>query len=104
MTLIELKQILDTTGYPVAYSHYNSPPSTPYIAYLVAFSSNFHADNQSYAKVQNAQVELYTDKKDLTAEETLEDVLDQNEIPYDATETFIESEQLFQRIYEIGVI
>lgn len=104
MTLIELKSILDQSGYHVAYSHFNSPPNPPYITYLVAFSSNFYADNKSYAKIQNAQVELYTKHKDLEAEKALEDVLDQNDIPYDTTETFIESEKLFQKVYEIGVI
>jgi len=104
VTLIELKSLLDQSGYPVAYSHFNSPPNPPYIMYLVAFSSNFHADNKSYAKIQNAQVELYTEYKDLEAEQALENVLDQNDIPYDTTETFIETEQLFQKVYEIGVI
>jgi hypothetical protein len=104
MTLAELKQLLDTTGYPVAYSHFNKPVEAPFITYLVAFSSNQFADNKVHKKIQNVQVELYTNYKDLTAESTLEDIFDANEIPYETTETFIESEQLFQKIYEIGVI
>jgi hypothetical protein len=104
MTLAELKQLLNQTGYPVAYSHFNSEVSAPFVTYLVAFSSNQYADNKVYAKIQNAQVELYTDYKDLAIESTLEDILDTNEIPYQTTETFIESQQLFQKIYEIGVI
>jgi hypothetical protein len=104
MTLVELKQILDTTGYPVAYSHFNSLVDAPFITYLDAFSNNYFADNKVHTKVKNVQVELYTNYKDLTAESTLEDILDANEIPYETTETFIKSEQLFQKIYEIGVI
>jgi hypothetical protein len=104
MTLVELKQLLDTTGYPVAYAHFNNPVEAPFITYLEAFSSNQFADNKVYKKVKNVQVELYTNYKDLTAESTLENVLDANEIPYETTETFIESEQLFQKTYEIGVI
>lgn len=104
MTLIQLKQILDTAGYPVAYSHFKTPPSPPYVVYLVAFSSNYFADNQVHQKIQNVQVELYTDRKDLTAEAKLEAVLDANSIAYETTETYIESEQLFQKIYEFGVI
>jgi len=104
VNLYELKALLDQTGYPVSYSHFNSPPNPPYIAYLVAFSSNFHADNQVYAKIENAQVELYTEYKDPSVEKTLEDIFKDNEIPWDDTETWIETEQLFQRIYEIGVI
>jgi hypothetical protein len=109
MTLVELKQILSTTGYPVTYSHFteteNNPiPEPPYITYLVAYSPNFIADNKVYKKISNIQIELYTAKKDLAAESKLEAVLDNNEIPYDSTETFIESENLFQKIYEVRLI
>lgn len=109
MTLAELKKILDAAGYPVAYSHFtattNNPvPKPPYICYLVAYSSNFMADDKVYKKIDNAQIELYTTKKDLVAEEKLESGLDANEIPYDFTETFLESEQLFQKIYEVRLI
>lgn len=108
MTLVELKTILDATGYPVAYSHFketvNNPiPDPPYICYLVAFSSNFFADNKAYQRIDNAQIELYTDIKDLQAEQTLENLLDQNDIPYETTETWIDSEQVFQKVYDIGV-
>jgi hypothetical protein len=109
MTLIELKTLLDQTGYPVTYSHFkpteNNPvPAPPYICYLTSFSSNFMADSKVYQKIDNAQIELYTNKKDLTAESILESILDNNEIPYDSTESFIESEQLFQKIYEVRLI
>lgn len=104
MTLVELKQILEATGYPVAYSHFTTPPIPPYLCYLVAYSSNFIADNQVYQKIENVQIELYTTKKDLAAEVKLEQVLDDNEIPYQPTETWLETEQLFQRIYEVGVM
>ncbi len=101
MTLAELYQILKTTGYPVTYSHFNESPAVPYITYLVAYSSNTFADNKVLQKVDNVQIELYTSKKDLTAEGRLETILDNYELPYDTTETYIESEGLFQKIYEV---
>lgn len=104
MRLAELKTILDATGYPVAYSHFSESTSLPFITYIVAFSSNFMADNKVYQKISNAQVELYTDYKDLTAEQTLEDLFYENDIAWDVTETYIDSERMYQRIYEIGVI
>jgi hypothetical protein len=104
MMLTELKTILNECGYPVAYSHFTTPPIPPYVTYLVAYSSNFIADNKVYQKVSNVQIELYTTKKDLVAENKLETVLDNNEIPYQSTETFIESEQLFQKIYEVRLL
>ncbi|WP_163102254.1 hypothetical protein [Peribacillus alkalitolerans] len=104
MNLAELKQILDATGHTVAYSHFTAPPSPPYVCYLVAYSSNFIADNKVYHKIDIVQIELYTTKKDLVAEGKLEKVLDDNDIPYESTETFIESEKLFQKIYEVRMI
>ena len=105
MTLNELVSVLRETGYPVAYSHFDDdPPSIPFITYLEFDSDNFHADNKTYQQVKNINIELYTNKKDLEAEQTLENLLDANDIPYETSETYIESERLFQKIYEIGVI
>ncbi|CAI3227001.1 conserved hypothetical protein [Clostridium neonatale] len=109
MTLSDIYKILKATGYPVAYSHFTETPSSPlptppYICYLSVYSSNFKADNKLYKKIDNLQIELYTAKKDLTAEKKLEDLLDQNDIAYETTETWIESEQLLQKIYEVRLI
>lgn len=109
MNLEELKSILEGSGFPVAYLHFiegeNAPvPDPPFICYLVAYSGNFNADNKVYKQIQNIQIELYTDHKDLEAEARVEAVLDSNEIPYQTTETYIDSEQLFQKIYEVRLI
>jgi len=105
MTLSELVQILKATGFPVAYSHFNgSPPSIPFITYLETDSTNFHADNRTYKQIKGIQVELYTNKKDLTAEATVEALLDQHDLPYETIETYIDQEQLFQKTYFLGVI
>jgi hypothetical protein len=109
MTLAQLKAMLGQTGYPVTYSHFtateNNPiPAPPYICYLEAYSSNFIADSKVYQKIKNVQIELYTKLKDTNAENKLETLLDTNNIPYDSTETFIESEKLFQKIYDVRLI
>jgi hypothetical protein len=109
MTLSELVTILKTTGYPVVYSHFNvsenNPmPEPPYITYIFIYSSNMYADNKVYKKINNILIELYTNKKDLQAEAKLEDILDSNEITYQTSEIFIESEKIFQKIYEMRVI
>ncbi|MCS0789519.1 hypothetical protein NX021_15305 [Cytobacillus firmus] len=109
MTLIELRQILDLTGMPVAYSHWtptkNNPlPAPPYICYLVERSENMMADNMAFQKINDVNIELYTTKKDLAAEAALEKVLDDHKIPYESSETFINSEKLFQKFYEVRLI
>lgn len=104
MILEELATLLEATGYPVAYSHFGEAQLPPFIVYLVAYSPNFIADNRVYKKIDSVQIELYTYQKDLVAESTLESILDENDIPYESTETFIESEKLFQKIYEVRLI
>ncbi|MDZ4567463.1 hypothetical protein [Bacillus cereus] len=110
MNLIELKKILDTTGYPVAYSHFtvlpnDSVPKLPYICFIADGSANLMADNKVYHKINDLNIELYTVRKDLVAEAKLEKILDELEIPYDSpTEGFIESENMYQKIYETRLI
>ncbi|WP_237981754.1 hypothetical protein [Bacillus thuringiensis] len=109
MNLIELKKILDATGCPVAYSHFtatpNNPvPAPPYICFLVDGSANLMADNKVYHKINDLNIELYTVRKDLVAEAKLEKVLDDHEIPYDSYGTFIESEKMYQKIYETRLL
>ncbi len=101
MTLAELKRLLDATGYPVAYSHFNKLVEPPFITYLVDNNPNFIADNRVYHKIKDIDIELYTTKKDEAVEQVLEDLLDQNDIPYEPYEMYIESEKLFQKIYEV---
>ena len=109
MNLIIIKEALEAAGYPVAYSHFtesqNNPlPSPPFITYLITGDDNFKADNKVYKKIPIIQVELYTDSKDELAEEKVEAVLNSLKLPYDSSETYIDSEKLFQKIYEVRVI
>ena len=106
MKIEELKIILEATGFPVAYSHFTETddaplPSPPFIVYLVAYSSNMIADNKVHIPIENVQIELYTNKKDLEAEAKVAAVLNDNEIPFQTTEMYIAGEDLYQKIYEV---
>lgn len=109
MTLAELVLLLKRSGYPVTYSHFKETasrpiPSPPYITYLEDQSSNVFADNKVYKSIKNIRIELYTELKDEKVEEKLETLLNDNELPFETDETWIESEQLFQKIYEVRLI
>lgn len=109
MNLEELKTILEATGFPVAYSHFldgdiDPVPAPPFVVYLVTDSTNIFADNVVWKTIYTVQIELYTDKKDIDAEAKVEAVLTANEIAYQSSENYIQSEHLFQKIYEVGLI
>jgi hypothetical protein len=93
--------LLKTINLPVAYHHFTSPPTPPYIVYLFSYNTNFGADNKVYSGAKNFQVELYTTIKDPASEKLVEDLFDANDIFWDKTETYIDSEGLYQVLYEI---
>ncbi len=97
----KLLAIVQEIGYPNTYDHFaeGEAPELPYILYLVPESNNFAADNYAYFKVNEVHIELYTDRKDLAAEQRVEAVLDRHGIFYNRSETWIESEQLYEVLY-----
>lgn len=97
----ELLQILSETQIPFAYHHFaeGESPDPPFICYLLPGSNNFSADGKVYYKINEVHIELYTDLKDLVVEQQLEDVLDEHGIFYNKSETWIESEKLYEVLY-----
>ena len=97
----ELLQILNETQIPFAYHHFaeGESPEPPFICYLLPGSNNFPADGKVYYKINEVHIELYTDLKDLVVEQQLEDVLDEHGIFYNKSETWIESEKLYEVLY-----
>ncbi len=93
--------VLQASGLPFAYDHFaeGESPQPPFAVYLFPNSNNFAADNVVYYPVHEVSIELYTDKKDLTTENLLERLLLENEIFYEKSEVWIESEKLYEVIY-----
>lgn len=102
----ELLAIIKETGIPFAYDHFaeGESPEPPFICYLIPGSDNFAADGGVYFKMNEVRIELYTDTKDLSVEQQLEDVLDAHEIFYNKSETWIDSEKLYEVIYQFQKI
>ena len=105
MELHEIASMLAGLGIPLAYHHFaegESPPP-PFLLYLSPGSDNFSADGRVYWKVAQLDVELYTDLKDPELEARLEMVLDAAGLFYNKTESFIDSEKLYEVLYEMEV-
>ena len=97
----ELLQMLQEMQIPFAYHHFaeGEAVNPPFICYLLPRSNNFSADGKVYFKINEVRIELYTDLKDLAVEQQVEDVLDEHEIFYNKSETWIESERLYEVLY-----
>ena len=97
----KILDILKSAGFPYAYDHFaeGEAPDPLFVCYLLPRSDNFSADGNVYFRISEVQVELYTDQKDLAAERKMEDALDAAAIFYNKTETWIESEKLYEVLY-----
>ncbi len=103
-SLQELKTALDGLNIPVAYSHFKDNTYPPYCVFFVDSQDGFYADNVTYTKSKTINIELYTDMKNETLEASLEQILNDNEIPFEViTEVFIEDENMYEVVYEIEI-
>lgn len=104
MTLFELKELLEDLNIPIQYRTFKvcEAPPLPWILYYVIDNDpTLKADNSNYFKRSSVAIELYADEKDLALEERLEKILEDNFFEYDMAETYIESEFMYETIYEI---
>lgn len=101
MTIENLVEMLQELKIPFAYDHFaeGESPEPPFICYLIPGSDNFAADGRVYFKLNEVRIEMYTDFKDISLESRVEDVLDRHEIFYNKSETWIQSEKLYEVMY-----
>lgn len=97
----KLLQMLKDTRLPFAYDHFAEGEAVdpPFLCYLLPGSHNFAADGKVYHKVSIVHLELYTEEKNPSLEQTVEAVLDASEVFYDKTEVWIGSEKLYEVLY-----
>lgn len=105
MTTQEIYEGLKSLGYPVAYSHFaeGNVPAPPFITYYYPGTDNFSADGIVYVPINEVDIELYSNTKNLDAEKKIEDWLTMNDLFYEKLEYYIESEKMIQVIFETEI-
>ena len=105
MTHQEVIEMIEEVKLPYAYHHFveGESPDPPFLVFLYPNSDNFAADGMVYFKVNRLNIELYTDLKDVELEETVEAMLDKHGIFYEKSEVWIESENLYEVLYQMEV-
>lgn len=105
MTHQEVLEMMNEMKLPYAYHHFveGESPDPPFLVFLYPGSDNFAADGKVYFKVNQLNIELYTDLKDVELEETVEAVLDEHGIFYEKSEVWIETENLYEVLYQTEV-
>ena len=105
MTYDDITNMLKEAGLPLAYDHFaeGESPEPPFLIFLFPGSDNMLADNGVYFKISQLNMELYTDKKDPELEEKLEDILTAHEIPWEKSEVWIDSEKMYEVLYQTEI-
>lgn len=105
MTHEEVMAMMEETGLPYAYHHFveGESPEPPFAVFLYPGTDNFSADGKVYYKISRLDIEVYTDLKDVGLEDKVEAVLDGHGIYYAKSEVWIDSENLYEVLYEMEV-
>ena len=105
MTYQEICKIIKETGLPFAYHHFaeGESPEPPFLIFLSSGENNFSADNYMYFSFKKLNIELYTDRKAPEIEKKVEEILKKYQIFYTKSEIWIESEKLYEILYEMEV-
>lgn len=104
MTYEKLCKILQSSGIPFRYHHFNtdSLPPLPRGVYMFDDATSVRADGITAMLIDNIRIELYTAAKEPETEQMLEKVLTDAGIPFDKVdELFIQTEKMYEIIYEI---
>lgn len=102
MTQEDVIRMIEEMGMPYAYDHFveGESPDPPFLVFLYPRSDNFAADGKVYYKINQLNIELYSDLKDVSLEAKIEAVLDKHGFYYEKTETWIDSEKLYEILYQ----
>lgn len=105
MNLMEFKAELEKLEIPIQYRAFESgqAPKLPYLIFYENDSDNVFADNVNWYDVLNIICELYADNKDIELETKLHKLFYDNEIEYNSTETYIDSENMYLKAYDVQI-
>lgn len=106
MTYKEVAAMIAGTQIPFAYNHFEegAAPPPPFICFYYEGSQDLSADDTNYQKIRPLTLELYTDNKDFSTEGKVEAALNGAGLVFSRSETFIDSERLYEVVFQTTVV
>ena len=99
MTLQELKDRCENSGFKYAYGTFKKPTEPPHLVAIINNTDNFMADNKVYVKDVPIQLDYTYIEKDLTMQNKIEDDI-LGDITWNKTEeTYLSDENVWQVSY-----
>ena len=107
MTYQEIKNMIESFGYPFTYYEWKEGdviPNLPYVVFYFPSSDNMSADNVVHQNIERMNIEVYSKEKDFAIEQHVETILNHNGFYWEKYEAFIESEDMYQVMYQMEVV
>ncbi len=104
MTYQDIFSMLNETNMPVAYDHFDTPQTLPFVVFVYPNNNDFIADNSNYVEIVNVTIHLYTERKSIATERVLENVLKAHDLVYTKASVWVETEQMQETIYEVEIL
>lgn len=103
MELSEIYSRLCTLNIPVAYRKFNSPQNLPFIAYFESSARIEGADGYNLFRRAEIKVEIYSQTKNLSLENSFEMLFRDVELEKTAN-TYLENEDMYMTAYKFETI
>lgn len=113
MTYTEFDQLLGTickpgTTTPLQKAYYefqrDDPATLPFIVFYYPYRNDVMADDINYQHIEHVVLELYTEQICYPQEKIVEDVLTGAEIAYTKERNYIDSQMMWQIVYEFDLV
>ena len=106
MTPQEVNTLIASVGIPYAYHQFadDTGQQPPFICFFYGNSNDLAADDTNYARIERLYIELYTDEKDFALENTIETLLNANNLVFAKEQIYIDSERMHETIYTTDII
>lgn len=98
----EIYEKLKSTGLPIAYLEFKEKVLPPYIIYMDSGEEQRGSDYKNHVKEKSFTVELYAKIRDLEVERLVDEAL--SFIEFTKETVYIQSENIYQTIYEFEII
>ena len=103
-TLAELGQALNTL-YPTRYLKFNRKANDQFIVYTDEGQEDFFADGENYVEVTTVDIDFYSTTKDIQAERRIKELLRNNKLPYDVSNTtYLNNEDLYLITFTVDLV
>ena len=103
-TLAELGQALNAL-YPTRYLKFNRKADDQFIVYTDEGQEDFFADGENYVEVTTVDIDFYSTTKDIQAERRIKELLRNNKLPYDVSNTtYLNNEDLYLITFTIDLV